>query len=114
MILQRRGTDRELPRRNLSCEGLYIDTSSRKVFVEDRIVNLTPKEYDLLVLLASSPNQAFSREMLLDEIWGPDYYGTDRTVDTHIKTLRDALRPRHQYIATVRGFGYKFDEFYYY
>lgn len=60
--------------------------------------------------MAKKPNQAFSREMLLNEIWGQDYYGTDRTVDTHIKTLREALRPHHKCISTIRGFGYRFNE----
>jgi two-component system response regulator ResD len=110
VILRRRRPNQGMPAHNLSFEGLYIDTASHKVFVEDKQVTLTPKEYDLLLHLAANPNQAFSREMLLNDIWGQDYYGTDRTVDTHIKTLRDALRPRQHYIATVRGFGYKFDE----
>jgi DNA-binding response OmpR family regulator len=112
VIFRSRMPAQELPKRNLSFDGLYIEPSSHRVFVEDRLVGLTPKEYELLLHMASKPNQAFTRESLLNEIWGPDYYGTDRTVDTHIKTLRDALRPRHHYIATVRGVGYKFDEFY--
>lgn len=112
VILRRTMPAGEIPVRSLSFDGLYIDPVSHKVFVEDRLVNLTPKEYELLLHLASNPNQAFTREALLNYIWGHDYYGTERTVDTHIKTLRDALRPRHHYIATVRGVGYKFDEFY--
>lgn len=110
-VILRRGVGKtNLPVRNLVFDGLCIDTFSHKVFVNDMEVVLTPKEYQLLLLLAKNPNQAFSREMLLDELWGQDYYGTDRTVDTHIKTLREALRPRQYYIATVRGFGYKFEE----
>lgn len=111
VILCRRRSEQDIPAHNLSFDGLYIDTSSHKVYVDERLITLTPKEYDLLLHMAGNPNQAFSREMLLNDIWGQDYYGTDRTVDTHIKTLRDALRPRQHYIATVRGFGYKFDEF---
>ena len=80
------------------------------MFIDDRKIELTLKEYQILLLLAKNPNQAFSREMLLNEVWGQDYFGTDRTVDTHIKTLREALRPLQDYISTVRGFGYKFNE----
>jgi len=112
VVLRRRVGKEELPIRNLLFDGLYIDTVSHTVFVDDRKVLLTPKEYQLLLLLAKNPNQAFSREMLLDAVWGQDYYGTDRTVDTHIKTLREALKPRQYYISTVRGFGYKFNEVY--
>jgi DNA-binding response OmpR family regulator len=110
-VILRRSTGQEKATdRNLVYGPLHIDTLSRTVYLDDRIVNLTPKEYDLLVMMAKSPNQAFSREMLLNEIWGHDYYGTDRTVDTHIKTLREALKPYNKCIATVRGFGYRFDE----
>jgi DNA-binding response OmpR family regulator len=111
VVLRRYAASQSRLPKNLSYDGLYIDTSSHRVFVEDRLISLTPKEYELLLLMASNPNQAFTREMLLNEIWGLDYTGTDRTIDTHIKTLRDALRPRDYYIATVRGVGYKFDEF---
>lgn len=112
-VILRRGAGKvDLPIHNLVFDGLRIDTSSHTVFVNDREAVLTPKEYQLLLLLAKNPNQAFSREMLLDQVWGQDYYGTDRTVDTHIKTLREALQPCQYYIATVRGFGYKFDEVY--
>lgn len=110
VILRRRIGKESLPVRNLVYEGLVIDTFSHDVYVDERKVILTPKEYELLVMLAKSPEKAFSRRMLIDTIWGYDYYGTDRTVDTHIKTLREALKPRHYYITTVRGFGYKFRE----
>ncbi|HCS72275.1 MAG TPA: DNA-binding response regulator [Clostridiales bacterium] len=110
-VLRRNDVGQAAPIRNLAFDGLYIDTNTRNVFVNDKMISLTPKEYELLTKMAGNPNQAFSREALLNDIWGSDYYGTDRTVDTHIKTLREALRPRHYYIATVRGLGYKFDEF---
>lgn len=103
--------DREkLPIKRLSFDGLHIDTVSHSVYVNDKMVPLTPKEYQLLLYLAKNPNKAFSREMLLNEIWGQDYYGTDRTVDTHVKTLREAIKPHEYYIATVRGIGYSFKE----
>lgn len=110
VILRRRIGKETLPVRNLVYEGLVIDTFSHEVYVDDRKVILTPKEYELLVTLARSPERAFSRKMLIDSIWGYDYFGTDRTVDTHIKTLREALKPRDYYISTIRGFGYKFKE----
>ena len=72
------------------------------------MVQLTPKEYDLLFFLSQNPNKAFSRDMLLNEVWGYDFTGSDRTVDTHIKTLRENIKPYDQYIVTVWGFGYKF------
>ena len=112
VILRRTPGQEKLSVRNLIFDGLYIDTLSRTVYVDDRQAILTPKEYQLLLLLAKNPNQAFSREMILNELWGQDYFGTDRTVDTHIKTLRGALKPHHHYISTVRGFGYIFNEFY--
>ncbi len=110
VILRRNIKGEKIPTRNLVFDGLIIDTYSHNVYVDECKVILTPKEYDLLAMLAKSPEQAFSRGMLIDAIWGNDYYGTDRTVDTHIKTLREALKPRHYYISTIRGFGYKFNE----
>ncbi|MBS3943705.1 MAG: response regulator transcription factor [Dethiobacter sp.] len=111
VILRRRMGQEKLTVRSLNFEGLYIDTLSRTVYVDERQAILTPKEYQLLLLLAKNPNQAFSREMILNELWGQDYFGTDRTVDTHVKTLREAIKPHHHYISTVRGFGYIFNEF---
>lgn len=114
-VIIRRGTGKKEQydhERSLKFDGLSIDTFSHTVFIDDRKALLTPKEYQLLLLLAKNPNQVFSREKLLDEVWGNDYYGTDRTVDTHIKTLREALRPRQDYISTVRGYGYRFNEAY--
>ncbi|NLB36191.1 MAG: response regulator transcription factor [Clostridiales bacterium] len=101
--LERRGP------RKISFGGLYINTVSRAVYVDDRQVNLTPKEYALLSFLSQNPNKAFSRDMLLNEVWGIDYDGMDRTVDSHIKTLRVNIHPYENYIETVWGFGYKFN-----
>jgi two-component system response regulator ResD len=88
--------------------GLFIDTLSRTVYMDDCIVQLTPKEYNLLFFLSQNPNKAFSRETLLNEVWGYDFAGSDRTVDTHIKTLRENIKPYDASIVTVWGFGYKF------
>jgi DNA-binding response OmpR family regulator len=71
-------------------------------------IDLTPKEFDLVVLLASHPGRAFSREFLLQQLWGYDYDGFDRTVDTHITRLRKKLGPLGEKIVTVWGVGYRF------
>jgi len=110
VILRRTSGQAKLSERNIVFDGLHIDTFSHKVFIEDSQIFLTPKEYDLLVFLAKNPNKAFSREKLLTQVWGDDYMGTDRTVDTHIKTLREALKSQHNHISTIRGLGYMFTE----
>lgn len=92
----------------IALNGLLIDTISHTVCVDDTVVRLTPKEYDLLYFLSQNPNKAYSRESLLNEVWGYEFTGSDRTVDTHIKTLRESIRPYDSYIVTVWGFGYKF------
>ena len=90
-------------------EGLKIDLDGRVVFVDDEIVDLTPKEYDLLVYIVKNKNIALSRDKLLNQVWGYDFYGEDRTVDTHIKMLRNSIKEYRKFIITVRGVGYKFD-----
>jgi DNA-binding response OmpR family regulator len=92
-----------------STEGLVIDFNARSVFVDNEVVNLTPKEFELLSLFVNNPKKVFSREQLLSSIWGFDYKGDDRTVDTHIKTLRDGIKNYRKFIVTVWGTGYKFD-----
>ncbi|MFA5676049.1 MAG: response regulator transcription factor [Christensenellales bacterium] len=94
--------------RRLIFDGLCIDIASRIVFVDGESVMLTPKEYKLLLFLAKNPNRAMTRETILSEVWGDDFFGTDRTVDTHIKTLRENIKPYHNYIGTVWGYGYMF------
>ena len=88
---------------------LAIDTASHSVTIDGAEVAMTPKEFDLLVFLASNKGLALSREKILQKVWNYDYYGEDRTVDTHIKMLRSHLGPCRSYIATVWGIGYKFD-----
>lgn len=90
--------------------GVHIDTSARTVTVDDEKIEMTPKEYDLLCYLIKNKNQALSREQLLEDIWGYDFYGDDRTIDTHIKNLRNHLGPYRDYIVTLRGVGYKFED----
>jgi DNA-binding response OmpR family regulator len=93
----------------LTVEGLVIEYKSRNVYVDGNVVNLTPKEFELLSLFVQNPNRVFTREQLLNSIWGLDHKGDDRTVDTHIKTLRDSIREYRRFIVTVWGTGYKFD-----
>lgn len=88
---------------------LSIDPKTRFVRCRDSELGLTPKEFELLVLLARHPRQAFTREQLLDDVWGYDYYGDQRTVDTHIKNLREKLGQCNAAIVTVWGVGYRFD-----
>lgn len=88
---------------------LLVDLDSHGVYVQGMRLVLTPKEYELLVFFCRHPKQAFSRNMLLDKVWGQDFFGTDRTVDSHIKSLRSKIRPVDGYIQTVWGVGYRFD-----
>ncbi|HIS17695.1 MAG TPA: response regulator transcription factor [Candidatus Coprovivens excrementavium] len=89
--------------------SLKIDDKAHDVLVDDDKVYLTPKEYDLLKYFVSNKNIALSREQLLTNVWGYDFYGDDRTIDTHVKTLRKNLGKCGDYIKTVRGVGYKFE-----
>ena len=88
---------------------LVIDTASHSVKIAGEEAPLTPKEFDLLVFLVSNKGLALSREKILQKVWNYDYYGEDRTVDTHVKMLRGHLGKCRGYIATVWGIGYKFD-----
>ena len=88
---------------------LAIDTASHSVKVAGQEAPLTPKEFDLLVYLVNNKGIALTREKILQQVWNYDYYGEDRTVDTHIKMLRSHLGPCRNYIVTVWGVGYKFD-----
>ena len=88
--------------------GLVIEPEARSVQVDGKMVSLPPKEFDLLLKLAGNECMVFTREQLLDQVWGFDYYGDARTVDTHIKSLREHLGPYRRVIETVWGVGYKF------
>ncbi len=90
-------------------EGLEINITGREVIVDGEKVQLTPKEYDLLFYLVENKNIALSREKLLEKVWGFDFFGDDRTVDTHIKMLRNSLGQYRKFIVTLRGMGYKFE-----
>lgn len=90
-------------------EGLEIDMKGRNVYVDGQKLELTPKEYELLFYLVKNKGIALSREKLLSDVWGFDFYGDDRTVDTHIKMLRSNLKEYRKFIVTLRGLGYKFE-----
>ena len=91
-------------------EGLEIDMVGRNVYVDGEKAELTPKEYELLFYLVRNKGIALTREKLLYDVWGFDFYGDDRTVDTHIKMLRSNLKEYRKFIVTLRGLGYKFEE----
>jgi len=93
----------------ISVEGLVIERASRNVYVDGMLVGLTPKEFELLKFFVENQNRVFSREQLLNSVWSFDFIGDDRTVDTHIKMLRESLGPYRRYIVTVWGTGYKFE-----
>ncbi len=90
-------------------EGLEVDISGREVYVNGVKASMTPKEYDLLFYLVKNRNIALTRDKLLEEVWGYDFFGDDRTVDTHIKMLRNSLGEYRKFIVTLRGLGYKFE-----
>ena len=89
---------------------LVIDYLGHKVTIDESEIKLTPKEYELLVLFVENKSIALSRETLLSKVWGYDFFGDDRTIDTHIKMLRNNLGEYRNLIKTVRGVGYKFEE----
>lgn len=93
----------------LVMEGLQVDFTARIVTVDGAKVELSPKEYDLFFYLAKNRNIALTREQLITNVWGYDFYGDDRTLDTHIKLLRRSLGPYAKLIVTLRGVGYRFE-----
>lgn len=90
-------------------EGFTADMTAYKVFIDGEQATLAPKEYDLLFFLIRNRNIAVPREKILTEVWGYDYFGDDRTLDTHMKLLRKSLGPYAHFITTLRGLGYRFD-----
>ena len=99
-------TDRKVYRHG----NLVVDFTGRSVMIKDHRLDLTPKEYDLLFYLVENRNIALSRDQLITNVWGYDYYGDDRTLDTHIKRLRSSLEEYRSCIVTLRGVGYRFDD----
>lgn len=90
-------------------EGLHVDFTGRIVTINGNKADMTPKEYDLLFYLVRNRGIALTREKLINDVWGYDYYGDDRTLDTHIKLLRSSLMEYRKFLVTLRGVGYRFE-----
>lgn len=108
-VTKRRAAKNEDDSRILKFEGLEIDMAGRNVYVDGEKAVLTPKEYELLFYFVRNRGLALTREKLLYDVWGFDFYGDDRTVDTHVKMLRGNLKEYRKFIVTLRGLGYKFE-----
>ena len=108
-VLIRRNSSSVIKEDSAEFGGLKIDFSGRNVFVDGVKKELTPKEYELLLFMVKNKGIALSREKILSDVWGYDFYGDDRTVDAHIKMLRTSLESYRSYIVTLRGYGYKFE-----
>ena len=110
-VLRRTGQEEEQGDRKLSFDKLVINLDSYELLVDGKRVDTPPKELELLYHLASAPNRVFTRNQLLDEVWGFDYFGDSRTVDVHIKRLREKLEGVSDQwrLKTVWGVGYKFE-----
>lgn len=89
--------------------GLTVDLTARIVYIDGKKTEMSPKEYDLFFYMLKNRNIALSREKLITEVWGYDFYGDDRTLDTHIKLLRKSLGEYSSHVCTLRGVGYRFD-----
>ncbi len=96
-------------REMVSFGGLTVDFTGRIVYIDGKRVDMTPKEYELLFYMVKNRGIALTREKLINEVWGYDFMGDDRTLDTHIKLLRKSLGPYSGYIVTLRGVGYRFE-----
>ena len=109
-VLKRSQSSQATPAREVyKYEGLTVDFTARMVFVDGVQEDLSPKEYDLLFYMVRNRGIALTREALITNVWGYDFYGDDRTLDTHIKLLRKSLGPYARLIVTLRGVGYRFE-----
>ncbi len=108
-VLTRKSGSDQATSNVMKFDGLEVNFAARTISVDGKRVDLTPKEYDLLFYLIQNRNIALSRDKLLSDIWGYDFFGDDRTIDTHIKNLRNNLGPCRNFIVTLRGVGYKFE-----
>jgi DNA-binding response OmpR family regulator len=108
-VTKRRQANKQEAISSMKFEGLELDFGGRNVYVDGEKISLTPLEYELLFYMAKNNGIALSREKLLSEVWGFDFFGDDRTVDTHIKMLRSSLKEYRKFIVTLRGLGYKFE-----
>lgn len=102
--------DRLIDHECVSMNGMKVDFTARQVTIDQRELDLSPKEYDLLFFMVRNRGIALTREKLISEVWGYDFFGDDRTLDTHIKLLRRQLGDYARYITTLRGVGYRFEK----
>lgn len=109
VIISRHGAAAEANHETVSFGGLSIDFPARLVYIDGNRAELSPKVYDLLTYMVRNKGLALTREQLISNVWGYDFFGDDRTLDTHIKLLRLALGPYRDYIVTIRGVGYRFE-----
>ena len=89
-------------------KGIKMDFKGRVLYIDNKEAKITPKEFDLLAYFVKNPNVAITREQILSKVWGYDFYGDERTIDTHIKILRNNMGKYRDLIVTVRSIGYKF------
>lgn len=109
VLLKRTDTSMEISNPVLSLDGLTINELSHEVKINNEEIILSPKEYELLLYLVKNSGIALTRNQILDSVWGIDYYGDARTVDTNIKRLREKLKDKAYLITTIRGSGYRFE-----
>ncbi|HAL74627.1 MAG TPA: hypothetical protein DCM45_05995 [Clostridiales bacterium] len=110
VLITRHNKVQKQPERDVATfAGLTVDFTGRMVFIDGQKIDLSPKEYDLLFFLVRNRSIALTRERLLSEVWGYDFFGDDRTLDTHIKLLRSSLGEYRKFIVTLRGVGYRFE-----
>ncbi|MCT4605663.1 MAG: response regulator transcription factor [Marinisporobacter sp.] len=106
-VLKRSKINQDVSEKNIKIKNIEINPLGKQVFLNNEEISLTPKEFDLLYFFAQNPERVFSREQLLNKVWGYDFIGDVRTVDTHIKQIREKLGKDKKYIHTVWGTGYK-------
>ena len=109
-VLKRSGGEKAAESDILTFDGLTIDFTARRVTIDGQELDLSPKEYELLFYMVRNRGIALSREKLISDVWGYDFFGDDRTLDTHIKLLRKQLGPYADRITTLRGVGYRFEK----
>ena len=109
VIINRRSPAGDVQHERAEFDGLVIDFAAHIVYVDGRPVDMSPKVYDLLTYLVRNQGVGLTREQLISNVWGYDFYGDDRTLDTHIKLLRLALGKYRDHVVTIRGYGYRFD-----
>jgi len=109
IIKRSRSDSEEIKKEVMSFDKLIVDFTGRLVYIDNKRIDMSPKEYSLFFYLVRNHGIALTREKLLSDVWGYDFYGDDRTLDTHIKLLRKSLGEYSKYIVTLRGVGYRFE-----